>query len=204
MTAKQTKITGVILAGGLARRMNNQDKGLVLYKNTPLISYAIAAMSPVVSELLINANRHHAEYSRFGLPVIADQSNTFDGPLAGILTAMHHSSAEILLVMPCDSPLLKSVHLQKLLATLLESNHEIAVAFDGERLHPVFLALKTILRSSLESYLNSGERKLENWIKRHDFVSVDFSNEADIFLNLNTFAELLALEKITDLNPFEY
>lgn len=194
MTAKQTKVTGVILAGGLARRMDNQDKGLVLYHGLPLVKYAIAAMSPVVTELLINANRNHAEYSRFDLPVIADQTTRFDGPLAGILTAILHSTTEILLVMPCDSPLIKSVHLQKLLTSLLETNREIAVAFDGERLHPVFLALKTSLKHSLEIFLNSGERKLENWIKQHDVVNVDFSDEPDIFLNLNTMNELITLE----------
>lgn len=201
MIANQSKITGVILAGGLARRMNHQDKGLILYHGLPLVSYAIAAMSPVVTEVLINANRNHAEYSRFGLPVIADQTNSFDGPLAGILTAILHSNAEILLIMPCDSPLIKPVHLQKLLTTLLETDREIAVAFDGERLHPVFLGLKTALKPSLEAFLNSGERKLEHWIKQHDFVKVDFSNEADIFLNLNTLQELAELEKAKLITP---
>lgn len=193
--SNQTKVTGVILAGGLARRMNNQDKGLVLYNNAPLISYAIAAISPVVTDVLINANRNHTEYSRFGLPVIADQTASFDGPLAGILTAMLNSQNEILLVMPCDSPLIKSVHLKKLVTTLLETNSDCAVAFDGERLHPVFLALKTTLKDHLSCYLNKGERKLESWVKQHRFVSVDFSDEADIFLNLNTLSELTALEK---------
>jgi len=201
MIAKQTKITGVILAGGLARRMNHQDKGLVLYNGTPLIRYAIAAMSPIVTELLINANRNHADYRRFGLPVIADQTRSFDGPLAGILTAILYSTAEILLVMPCDSPLIKSAHLQKILKTLLETESEIAVAFDGERLHPVFLALKTNVKDSLETYLNSGGRKLEHWIKQDHFVQADFSDTPDIFLNLNTMSELSALEKGTLTTP---
>lgn len=196
MTAKQTKITGVILAGGLARRMNNQDKGLVLYQGCPLICYALAAIVPVVgSEVLINANRNQEEYRYFGFPVIADQTDSFDGPLAGILTAIVHSRAEILLVMPCDTPLVKAAHLQKLVIAVEESKSEIAVAFDGQRLHPVFLALKTTLKNSLEFYLNSGGRKMENWIRQHDFVKVDFSSEPDIFLNLNTPAELSALEK---------
>ena len=54
-----TKTTGVILAGGLARRMNQLDKGLVCYQGRPLVSYAIAALTPLVQELIINANRHH-------------------------------------------------------------------------------------------------------------------------------------------------
>jgi molybdopterin-guanine dinucleotide biosynthesis protein A len=195
MSIPQITITGVILAGGLARRMNHQDKGLVLYHNIPLISYAISAMSPVVNELLINANRHHAEYARFGLPVIADQSDCFDGPLAGVLTAMLHSKGEVLVVMPCDSPLIKSHHLEKLISTLQESNADCAVAFDGERLHPVILAVKTCLKNSVAAFLNSGERKIGQWVTQQNFVKVDFSDAADIFLNLNTLSELSQLEQ---------
>ncbi len=195
MTAQPTKITGVILAGGRATRMNHQDKGLVLFQNAPLISYAIAAMSPVVDLLLINANRNFEQYQGFNFPVIADEIDGFQGALAGILTAISHTDSEILVTMPCDSPLVKTKHLQKLLLTLAKSNSEIAVAFDGERLHPVFLALKTSLKASLEHYLNSGERKMERWIKQHDFIAVDFSDETDIFFNLNTLSELSDLEK---------
>lgn len=195
MTVQHTSITGVILAGGLARRMNHHDKGLVLFQNAPLISYTIAAISPVVDALLINANRNHEIYKQFGFPVIADEIAGFQGALAGILTAISHTDSEILLTIPCDSPLVKSKHLQKLVTALESSTAEIAVAFDGERLHPVFLALKTSLKENLAHYLNSGERKIESWIKQHNFVTVDFSDEPDIFLNLNTLSELSDLEK---------
>jgi molybdopterin-guanine dinucleotide biosynthesis protein A len=198
MIAKQTKVTGVILAGGQARRMNYQDKGLVLYKSAPLINYAIAAMSPLVDELVINANRNQDEYRRFGLPVIADKTASFEGPLAGILAAISYATAEVLLAIPCDSPLIKTVHLQKLVTTLLATDKEIAVAFDGECLHPVFLALKTHLKNSLETYLQSGERKVSRWIEQHNFVKVDFSDTPEVFLNLNTLEELENLEKSTE------
>ena len=151
MTAQQTKIIGVILAGGRATRMNHQDKGLVLYKNAPLISYAITAMLPVADALLINANRNLDQYQRFNLPVIADEIEGFQGALAGILTAISHSDSEILLTMPCDSPLIQTHHLQKLVAALKDSSSEIAVAFDGVRLQPVFLALKTSVKESLQA-----------------------------------------------------
>ncbi len=112
-----TKITGVILAGGLARRMNNQDKGLITYKGRPMVSYAIAALTAVADQSIINANRNKEQYKAFGLPVVADQTDSFDGPLAGVLTAMIYTDADILIVMPCDSPLIKAEHLQKLLTT---------------------------------------------------------------------------------------
>ena len=190
----QTKVTGVILAGGLARRMDNQDKGLVRFKGHPLVSYAIAAMSPVADQTIINANRNLADYQKFGLPVVSDQTASFDGPLAGILAAMLFAESGILLVTPCDSPLVNEHHLKKLLLTRKEYDADIAVAFDGERLHPVFLALKTSLKSNLQDYLESGQRKMENWLTLQKTVKVDFSHEPHIFININSLSELAGLE----------
>ena len=194
----QTKVTGVILSGGLARRMNNQDKGLINYKGRPMVSYAIAALAAVADQSIINANRNLEHYQHFGLPVIADQTGNFDGPLAGVLTAMIHADTDILLVMPCDSPLVKAEHLQKLLATRAEHDADVAVAFDGERLHPVFLAIKTSLKNSLQGYLSSGQRKIDRWLEQQKMVKADFSNEPEIFININTMTELSDLEAKVD------
>ena len=190
----QTTVAGVILAGGLARRMNNQDKGLVHYKGHPLVSYAIAALSDVTDQIIINANRNRENYQAFGLPVVADQTDNFDGPLAGVLTAMIYTDADVLVVVPCDSPLIKAEHLQKLLAVCAENAADVAVAFDGVRLHPVFLAIKTSLKTSLENYLASGQRKVGYWLEQQKTVKADFSNEPEIFININTLTELSALE----------
>ena len=189
-----SKVTGVILAGGLARRMNNQDKGLINYKGRPLVSYAIAALTAVADLSLINANRNRDRYQAFGLPVIADQTDSFDGPLAGVLTAMFHTNAKVLVVMPCDTPLIKAEHLQKLLAARAVNDTDVAVAFDGERLHPVFLAIKTSLKTSLQDYLASGQRKMECWLEQQNSVYADFSTEPEIFVNVNTPTELSELE----------
>jgi molybdopterin-guanine dinucleotide biosynthesis protein A len=191
----QNKVTGVVLAGGMARRMNNQDKGLINYKNKAMVSYAYEAMIQVADPVYINANRNQQAYKQFTADVISDQTDTFDGPLAGILSAMRHAKTELLIVMPCDSPLIKPEHLQKLLDALIENEMDIAVAFDGERLHPVLLALKTSLQSSLENYLQQGQRKIDIWLQQHALIEVDFSQQANIFLNINTLSELQALEK---------
>jgi molybdopterin-guanine dinucleotide biosynthesis protein A len=193
-----TKITGVILAGGQARRMNQQDKGLVNYQGRPLVSYAITALTPLVDDIIINANRHFEQYQQFGLKVVADQTDRFDGPLAGILTAMIHSDTDILLIVPCDAPLMTSAHLQKLLLTRADLETDVAVAFDGERLHPVFLAIHRRLQSSLQNYLASGERKVQTWLAQHHAVRVDFSEATEIFTNINTLTQLALLEAKQD------
>ena len=189
-----TKTTGVILAGGLARRMNQLDKGLVCYQGRPLVSYAIAALTPLVQELIINANRHHEEYQQFGLPVLADQNDSFDGPLAGILTAMIQTDADVLLIVPCDAPLIQTEHLQKLLNARASLDADVAVASDGERLHSVFLAIHSRLQASLENYLSTGQRKVQTWLALQNTVSVDFSDTPEIFTNINTLTDLSLLE----------
>lgn len=189
----QNTVCGVVLAGGMGRRMQHRDKGLMLFKSRPLVNYAIDALRPLVGELLISANRNRDQYSRFGHPVIDDASDRFDGPLAGILSAMRATEAEVLIVMPCDSPMIQTRHLSRLLAAL-DENSNIAVAFDGERLHPVVMAIRSHLRTDLQRYLATGQRKLQIWLQRHQVVLVDFSAEPEIFVNLNTLADLEALE----------
>ncbi|MDO9422828.1 MAG: molybdenum cofactor guanylyltransferase MobA [Methylobacter sp.] len=192
----QTKVAGVILAGGRARRMNNQDKGLVKFKGRPMVSYALAALVPVVDCVFINANRNIDQYREFGWPVISDQTDGFDGPLAGVLTAMIHADADVLVVLPCDLPFIKTEHLQKLLSARAENNVDVAVAFDGVRLHPVFFAVKTALQTSLQDYLAGDRRKVATWLAQQNFVPVDFSYEPEIFSNINTMAELSVLEGV--------
>lgn len=192
--SSQTKIVGVILAGGRARRMNNQDKGLVSFKGRPMISYALAALTPVVGQVYINANRNLELYRQFGHPVISDQTDSFDGPLAGVLAAMSYTEAEVLVVIPCDSPLINAEQLQKMIITLAGSRADVAVAFDGTRLHPVFFAVKTSLKNNLHDYLATGQRKVMDWLAEQALVQVDFSKEPEVFSNINTLEELVALE----------
>lgn len=193
----QNKVSGVVLAGGQARRMQQQDKGLVLFKQRPLVSYPIAALAAVTNHVVISANRNQAIYQQWQYPVISDATDDFDGPLAGILAAMDYLDAEILLVLPCDSPLFTAAHLQQLLDGLTEQ-FDIAVAYDGEHLHPVFLAIRIQLKASLQAYLANGERRLQNWIFQHRVNQVDFSQQAQIFTNVNTLAELERLEAHCD------
>ncbi|MEI6145610.1 MAG: molybdenum cofactor guanylyltransferase MobA [Methylococcales bacterium] len=194
LQTNNTPIAGVVLAGGRATRMSEQDKGLILFKNQPLISYALEALSSVCHHTYINANRNLSAYEEFGLVVICDLTQSFDGPLAGILTTLLHTDTELLVVIPCDTPFFKAEHLQRLLDSRAEYDADIAIAFDGEQLHPLFLALKTSLTENLQDYLASGQRKVSDWLRPLKSVTVDFSDEPNIFININTSDELAALE----------
>lgn len=191
----QNKVSGVVLAGGMARRMDHQDKGLIDFNGHPLVRYALTALKPLTADIWISANRNQDRYRDFGYPVIDDGNLDFQGPLAGILAALGVAQHGILLVIPCDLPLVRAEHLQALLSALT-AEVDITVAADGARLHPVLAALKTELRDDLRDYLDSGERKLQSWFQQHRLQTVDFSHEPDIFTNLNTAEDLRALENL--------
>ena len=193
MMNEQKKVTGVVLAGGQASRMHYQDKGLLLFKQRPLVAYALAALAPLSAELLISANRHITEYAALGVPVIGDATPNFDGPLAGILAAMQIARQPILLVAPCDSPLVETRHLQQLL-TGLRAEYDVCVAATGERLHPVFMAVRVDLQADLQAFLAAGERKMQYWLRQQRWSTVDFSTDEQLFKNINNPADLMALQ----------
>lgn len=190
----QSQITGIVLAGGRGRRMGGEDKGLLPFHGRPLVSHALDALGKVAGSRLINANRNLEAYASLGFPIIQDANDRFDGPLAGLLSAMRAAATPYVLTVPCDTPRLTGILLQRLADRLPGSDAAIAVADDGERLHPVVMLAETRLAEDLQAYLDAGERKVEHWIRRHRWVSVDFSDAADALANINTPDDLAALE----------
>lgn len=188
------KITGVILAGGKARRMSGIDKGLILLKGAPMIKHVIKRLSPQVSEILINANREIESYQSLGFVVIKDEISDFVGPLAGLHAGMKAAKTEFILSVPCDSPLLPDDLSQRLMAALESQKADIAVAKTDEQHHPVFCVCRTSLAQDLEAYLASGSRKVDDWQKKHAYVEVSFDDNPLAFSNVNTPEELSKLE----------
>lgn len=178
-------VTGVILAGGLARRMGGGDKGLIQYQGRAMVRHAIQALLPQVDTLIINANRNIDQYRQLGYPVIADSIEGFHGPLAGMLTAMENTDADYILTAPCDCPNISPQLRQRMMETLLHTRSELAVASDGQRLQPVFSLIPTRLKTELRAFLEQGERKIDRWLTQYKLAEVDFSDQPDTFVNLN-------------------
>ncbi len=185
-------ITGVILAGGKARRMDGQDKGLIEYQHQPLVRYAIDALKPQVDHLVINANRNLQHYQQFGYPVIPDCLPDFCGPLAGMLSVMNTVHSDYILTVPCDSPSLPQHYRQRMMETLLLQQADIAVAHDGRRLQPVYCLIPCRLADKLDAYLQQGERKIDRWLTQFKLAIVDFSDQPDSFTNFNTPKDISA------------
>ncbi|MGH8476611.1 MAG: molybdenum cofactor guanylyltransferase MobA [Methylococcales bacterium] len=195
MPASSIQVTGVVLAGGLARRMGGGDKGLISFAGQPLIRYALWAIETVTDDILINANRNLDRYREFGYPVVCDYNNSFDGPLAGILSAMSHAQADYLLTVPCDCPLIDSGILKRMVKAMESEPVDCLVADDGARLHPVILLLDCSLKENLKAYLDRGERKIDRFFLQHRWKRVQFSDRPEVFRNVNTPEELAALER---------
>lgn len=183
-------ISAVILAGGLARRMNGADKGLQLLRGKPLIEHIIQRLQPQISAISINANRHQAEYAAFGLPVFRDELTDFQGPLSGILTGLKQAQSDYVLFVPCDCPFLPLNLLERLKSAVKNTAVLAAYAHDGERDHPTFCLLSKDLAEPLADYLAQGERRMLQFLRQHQAVAVDFSEQKSAFRNFNTLTEL--------------
>ena len=191
---KKTGITGVILAGGEARRMGGGDKGLVELRGKPLIEHVLAALSPQVDTIIINANRNRDRYAAYGHPVVADSREGFQGPLAGMLSCLEEAETEFMVTVPCDSPLLPDDLVARLFRQLSEEQAEISVAHNGDRMQPVFALMAANLASSMQAFLDGGERKIDRWFEGHRLALTDFSDEPECFRNINNPAELAQME----------
>lgn len=185
------KISGVILAGGLGRRMGGVDKGLQLLAGRPLAAQVAERFAPQVDELFINANRNPEAYAALGYRVLPDLVPDFAGPLAGLHAALAAAKHPLLATAPCDSPFMPADLVAQLAAALAESGADIAVARAADRLHPVFCLCRRSLLPDLAAYLADGGRKVQEWQRRHALAVVDFADAA-AFANLNSPAALAA------------
>lgn len=188
-------ITGLVLAGGMARRMGGEDKGLVELAGRPMVAHVLEVLQPQVGTILVNANRNRERYAAFGHPVIADAVGGYLGPLAGVLTALQHCTTEFLVTVPCDAPLVAPDLVHRLHDACVSGGADLAVASDGERQQPVFLLLRTTLAPSLEAYLAGGGRKIDAWFGQLRVAVADFSDEPDTFVNVNDPEERQRVEE---------
>lgn len=189
-------VTGAVLAGGRARRMGGEDKGLVPLGGEPMVARVIAALRPQVATVLINANRNAARYREIGrCEVLGDEVEGYAGPLAGMATVLRAAATPFVLTVPCDSPLVAADLGARLHAALSAAGAELAVAHDGERLQPVFALLRRELLDSLLDFLGAGERKIDRWYATRRMACADLSDRPETFENVNTPLERAALER---------
>ena len=187
---EQSSITGVILAGGMGRRMGGVDKGLQVLRGKPMVAWVIARLQPQVGVLIINANQNLERYAEFGCPVVPDQIPDFAGPLAGLHAALSAAQTPLVATAPCDSPFLPEDLISRLYTALTANHSDLAVARTFDQPHPVFCLCKSEVLPHLTEFLQSGGRKIDRWYSTLKVTEVAFDDQAEAFENINTREEL--------------
>ncbi len=196
-TVCRDDVTGVVLAGGLGKRMGYRDKGLQLVDGKPMVQHVLERLAPQTGHVMINANRHFAAYAAYGFPVYADEPLTFAGPLAGFLTGLRHCATPFLVTVPCDVPFIPVCLVNKLYRCREEEQADLAIAAtrinDSVLIHPVFCLMKTAVLPHLIQFLESGDRKIDRWYTTLKRVTVCFPDPV-AFENVNTPDDLKKLD----------
>ncbi|CAH0165547.1 molybdenum cofactor guanylyltransferase MobA [Roseomonas sp. CECT 9278] len=193
---------GVVLAGGLARRMGGGDKPLRRLGGVPMLDHVLARIAPQVGAVVLNANGDPARFAAQALPVVADGLPDHPGPLAGILAALDWAAAhrpELAWVasVPGDSPFIPADLVDRLHAARAAQGVPLACARSGGQAHPPIGLWPVALRDALRGAMLSGERKIDRWTALHGCAHADWPNQpVDPFFNANAPEDLLAAEAL--------
>jgi len=202
-----TEILGVLLAGGLARRMGGGDKPMRTIGGRTILERVIARLKPQCDGLILNANGDPARFAAFGLAVIPDGVADFPGPLAGILAALDWAAANrpevpLLLSAAADCPFLPRDLVSRLHQALIEQQAQLAVAASGEQSHPVIGLWRVALREELRHALVVEDvRKIDRWTARYRLATVTWpATPLDPFFNANTMDDIAEAERLAALD----
>lgn len=196
-------VVGVVLAGGLSRRMGGGDKCLRALGGRPILAHILERLRPQVSRLVLNANGDPARFAAFDTPVAADVVEGFPGPLAGILTGMcwaqvNAPGAAWLVSAAADAPFMPSDLVARLRAASGAAGASLACARSLGQVHPVFGLWHVALADDLaRAVRDEGVRKVDLWTARHGCIEVDFPVAGiDPFFNVNRPEELAEAERM--------
>jgi molybdopterin-guanine dinucleotide biosynthesis protein A len=201
-------IPGVILAGGLARRMGGADKPLVELAGRPMLARVVERLRPQVDALIINANGDPLRYAHFGLPVVPDQVGDYAGPLAGVLAGMRWAEknmpdARFIVSAAADTPFFPRDLVARLSEGCGRDEGTVSVAASPAGSHPVFALWPIAVADELERFLRAGETgKILTFADRYARLNVPFDDlhvdgeDVDPFFNVNTPEEAQRAERI--------
>ena len=184
-------LSAVVLAGGKGTRMEGVDKGLIEFKGRKMIEWSLALAKPFAERLLISCNRNITDYMSLADAIVCDRIAGSLGPLAGVHAAMEVIDTSALLVLPCDTPLLKADLVERLVAVATENPASIVYLVDEAGAHPLHAIIPVSLKQDLEDYLIDGGRGVQKWYLRHKSVQIKVEGENRQSLsNINTLIEL--------------
>lgn len=193
---------GLLLAGGLSRRMGGGDKCLRPLGGRPMLARIIERARPQVAALVLNANGDPARFRAFDLPVAEDVIEGFAGPLAGVLTGMewaarHQPDAAWLATFATDAPYFPRDLVARLHAAIAREGADMASARSGGQDHPVFGLWPVRLGAELRRAMAEGVRKVDLWTARYKLAVAEFAAAPfDPFFNANRPEDLAEAERL--------
>lgn len=196
-------VAGVMLAGGLARRMGGGDKCLAMVGDKPLLDHMLERAGAQVDHMMINANGDGSRFAQYNLPVCEDVIDGFQGPLAGILTGMewaleNHPDCPWVASFATDAPFIPEDLVDRMLADIEAQGADMACAITNDRTHPVFALWPVRLAGELRrAMVEEDMRKIDRWTARYNIIHVDFpATPVDPFFNINRPENLEEAEKL--------
>lgn len=181
----------LLLSGGRGQRMGGADKGLLAFRGRPLIDALVAVARPLTDDLIISCNRNHPRYLSRADQLVSDEVQDFSGPLAGIRAGMAAMRHPMLLVLPCDAPLVDCDLLLQMHSLALQHPGRPLMLRRGQQWEPLFCIIPHSLAGELEQAWQAGERSPRRFMLAHDAIALDCAEDDPRLANLNT-PELLA------------
>lgn len=166
--------------------MDAKDKGLLKLGGKSMVACVIDQISAQNSNILLNANRNLEQYQAFGYPVVEDELDDFQGPLAGILSAMQIVKTDYILTLPCDAPSISKAYQAKMWLAMESQQTDVIVAHDGQRMQSIHALIPVRLKNDLRRYLASGARRVDTWYSHYALGLLDLSAHSQMFANLNS------------------
>ncbi len=190
---------GVVLAGGVARRMGGGDKPLRVLGGRTLLDHVLDRLRPQCPAVALSANGDPARFVRWAVPVLADTLPDFPGPLAGILAGMRwaraaYPDAGFLLSVPGDTPFLPADLAARLCSVQAATGAGVVCAVSAGRVHPAVALWRVALADALEAALRAGRRRVLDFAEAHGMARAAFAGEP--FFNVNTPEDLTRAEAL--------
>ena len=192
---QNSNLLGVILAGGLSKLMNKENKFFKTLNKKTLLEIIINKAVSQIPKLVINANINKSNFKKFKLEVIKDSVKGFQGPLAGILAGMEYgykNNFKWLITLPCDAPFFPTNLIDEFLKKIKKKKYKIVIAKSNNRIHPVFGIWSISLKDSqINAIKKDNIRKIDLFIKKENYAIVNFKyNKIDPFFNINDSNDL--------------
>ncbi|MDZ5602807.1 molybdenum cofactor guanylyltransferase MobA [Pseudomonas sp. RP23018S] len=175
----------LILAGGRGQRMGGRDKGLILWRDRPLIAHLHDVVRPWTDDLIISCNRNPAQYAAYADQRVSDAETDFPGPLAGVLAGLAVAQCPWVAVLACDTPRIDRALLDELLALAVSADGAAMVRQSGFW-QPMFSVVPRSSLGMLQQAWNEGERSLHKALGRGVLVAVECAEGDGRLENFNS------------------